>query len=150
MLLAVFRTAVRTKSDGHHELSYKPVTMDDMPVPTIPWKEYHSKTNAKYNAVLVGGIVALASSIYIVSLIRGVVLIRAGAKLNDAPGKIANWRLFCTTTHNTVILKKMFKKQLRRPIENGALGYHFLSPNPHAGPGVDDKITFWMNFYLVL
>lgn len=41
--------------------------MDDMPVPTVPWKEYHSKTNAKYNLILAGGFVALAGSIYIVS-----------------------------------------------------------------------------------
>jgi len=58
---------VRSKADGHHA-TYKPLTMDDLPVPTVPWKEYHGKTNAKYNLVLVGGIAALATSIYVVSI----------------------------------------------------------------------------------
>jgi hypothetical protein len=57
---------MRSKSDGHH-VTYKPLTMDDMPVPTVPWKEYHSKTNAKYNLILAGGLVALTGSIYVVS-----------------------------------------------------------------------------------
>lgn len=59
--------AVRSKADGHHA-TYKPLTMDDMPVPKVPWQEYHSKTNAKYNLVLVGGITLLATSIYVVSI----------------------------------------------------------------------------------
>ncbi|VVC38563.1 Deltamethrin resistance protein prag01 [Cinara cedri] len=59
----VLRMAVRSKSD--HHLSYPAVSMDDMPVPTVPYKEFYSKNNAKYNAVLVGGIVSLAVSIYI-------------------------------------------------------------------------------------
>jgi len=42
--------------------------MDDMPVPKVPWNEYHGKTNTKYNLVLVGGITALAVSIYVVSI----------------------------------------------------------------------------------
>ncbi|KAL5232711.1 hypothetical protein ACI65C_000121 [Semiaphis heraclei] len=61
---SVLRTSVRSKADGHHA-SYKPLTMDDLPVPTVPWKEYHGKTNTKYNLVLVGGIAALATSIYV-------------------------------------------------------------------------------------
>lgn len=61
--------AIRSKSDAGHELStYKPLTMDDMPVPTVPWQEYHGKTNTKYNLVLVSGFAALAGSIYIVSI----------------------------------------------------------------------------------
>lgn len=67
IFIAVLRTCVRSKADGHHA-TYKPLTMDDLPVPTVPWKEYHGKTNAKYNLVLVGGIAALATSIYVVSI----------------------------------------------------------------------------------
>lgn len=66
--LAVLRTAVRSKSD--HVLTYPRVTMDDMPVPTVPYKEFYSKNNAKYNAILVGGIASLAISIYIVSMMK--------------------------------------------------------------------------------
>ncbi|CAH1713916.1 uncharacterized protein LOC114122823 [Aphis gossypii] len=61
---SVLRMAVRSKADGHHA-TYKPLTMDDLPVPKVPWQEYHSKTNAKYNLVLVGGITLLAASIYV-------------------------------------------------------------------------------------
>lgn len=64
----MLRTAIRSKSDGHH-LQYKPLSMDDMPVPKGSWQEHYNKTNSKYNLILVGGIVAFASSIYIVSII---------------------------------------------------------------------------------
>lgn len=66
-ILVVFRTAVRSKSDGHHA-SYKPLTMDDMPVPKGSWQEHHGKANTKYNLVLIGGFGSLAASIYIVSV----------------------------------------------------------------------------------
>lgn len=66
--LVVFRTAVRSKSDGHHS-TYKPLTMDDMPVPKGSWQEHYGKTNTKYNLILIGGISALATSIYIVSIV---------------------------------------------------------------------------------
>jgi len=67
--------AVRSKADGHHA-TYKPLTMDDMPVPKVPWQEYHSKTNAKYNLVLVGGITLLAASIYVVSITIDIIFLK--------------------------------------------------------------------------
>jgi len=41
--------------------------MDDLPVPKVPWQEYHGKTNAKYNIILATGIISFVSSIYVVS-----------------------------------------------------------------------------------
>lgn len=67
--------AVRSKADGHHA-TYKPLTMDDLPVPKVPWQEYHSKTNAKYNLVLVGGITLLAASIYVVSITIDIIFLK--------------------------------------------------------------------------
>lgn len=66
-VLAICRTAARTKADGHHA-SYKPITMDDMPVPKMAWNDYHGKQNAKYNTTLAVGFVSLVASIYIVSV----------------------------------------------------------------------------------
>ncbi|KAH8235149.1 hypothetical protein KR032_009300 [Drosophila birchii] len=44
---------------GHHQHS----TMNDLPVPAGDWKEQHSQQNAKYNAVLITGILVLAGTI---------------------------------------------------------------------------------------
>lgn len=44
-------------------------TMDDLPVPQGDWKENHSRKNAKYNAVLLTGIAALAGTIALVCLL---------------------------------------------------------------------------------
>lgn len=48
---------------GHHQHS----TMNDLPVPAGDWKEQHSQQNAKYNAVLITGILVLAGTIGFVS-----------------------------------------------------------------------------------
>ncbi|XP_050428999.1 uncharacterized protein LOC126838539 [Adelges cooleyi] len=59
----VCKTAVRSSSGEHHP-SYRPVTMDDMPVPKGSWQEHYSKANTKYNAVLVAGFFSIVGAIY--------------------------------------------------------------------------------------
>lgn len=54
-------------SQYYKPLSYRIVTMDDMPVPCGSWKEHYTKRNRHYNKVLVFGMVSLIGSILIVS-----------------------------------------------------------------------------------
>lgn len=67
--------------------------MDDMPVPTVPYKEFYSKNNAKYNAILVGGIASLAISIYIVSTVN-ILSYYCARQLNVTASRISlvDWR----------------------------------------------------------
>ncbi|XP_067642563.1 uncharacterized protein COX7B [Eurosta solidaginis] len=44
---------------GHHQR----LSMNDMPVPEGDWKEQYTRNNARYNAVLVSGILFLAGTI---------------------------------------------------------------------------------------
>lgn len=46
---------------------YKPLTMDDMPVPCGSWIKHHNKVNSRYNIILVFGFVSLIGSLFIVS-----------------------------------------------------------------------------------
>lgn len=48
-------------------IEYRPLTMDDMPVPICSWKEYYAKRNRKYNAVFAFGLISLIGSIFCVS-----------------------------------------------------------------------------------
>lgn len=54
-------------SHYYKPLSYKNVTMDDMPVPCGSWQEHYTKRNNHYKKVLIFGIVSLIGSILIVS-----------------------------------------------------------------------------------
>ncbi|XP_050532786.1 uncharacterized protein LOC126900850 [Daktulosphaira vitifoliae] len=56
---------ITARSSSDHHPSYRPLTMDDMPVPKGSWQEHYNKTNSKYNAVLIGGVISLITSIYI-------------------------------------------------------------------------------------
>lgn len=48
--------------------NFKPTTMNDLPVPQGSWQELHSKRQRLYNIHLIAGILAILTTIGVVSI----------------------------------------------------------------------------------